>query len=108
MDGGVLGVSGRGAGARGDEGCAFIVDGAGACGAERRRGSSYCAHHHALCHLPGGSAGEQRRLGEAEALAAVVGGRQGRAARMPPDGFLRRLEHAARAFSRPNCSRIVR
>ena len=38
---------------------------------------------------------------EIEALAKAVGGRQGRAARQPPDRLLRRLERVARAFFAP-------
>jgi hypothetical protein len=89
------------------EGCAFILDSGGACRAGRQTGSPYCPVHHALCHLAGGSPGERRRLREAEALASVVGGKRGRPARMPSDRVLRRLEQAARVFSRPDCSRIV-
>ena len=100
---------------RGD-GCAFILDDdAGGprlkqrsvCGVERRPGSPYCAHHHAICHLAGGTTGENRRLRETELLAAAVGGRRGRPARVPPDRFLRRLERTVRDFSRPDRSRIV-
>jgi hypothetical protein len=91
-----------------DGGCAFILDRGGACGGARRPGSSYCPHHHALCHISGGSSREQRQLKEAEALASAVGGRRGRASRTPPDSFLRRLEKIARGFVRPNRSRIVR
>lgn len=89
------------------EGCAFILDDGETCGAEKRAGSPYCQAHHALCRLPGGSVRERRRLGEAEALAAAVGGRQGRPERVPPDPFLRRLENIVRSFSRSYCSRIV-
>jgi hypothetical protein len=91
-----------------DEGCAYILDGGGTCGAVLRPGSPYCAVHHALCHVPEGSSGERRRLREAEALACAVGGKQGGAGRAPPDRFLRRLENVARGFTRPSCSRIVR
>jgi hypothetical protein len=106
MDGGAFPMSGKRLD-DGDSGCAFILDGGASCGATLRAGSSYCAHHHALCHLRGGGAGERRRLGEAEALAAAVGGRRGRRTRVPPDPFLRRLENVARGFLRPTCSRIV-
>lgn len=93
----------------GAEGCAYILDAGGACGAARRPGSSYCPAHHALCHVPQGSAGESRKLRESEALASAVGGkRRRRPARLPPDPFLNRMEHVARVFLRPNCSRIVR
>jgi hypothetical protein len=91
-----------------DEGCAFILDEGGACGAARCAGSAYCEPHHLMCHLPGGSDGERRRLREDEALANVVGGRRGRRARVPPDRFLRRLDRAAGDLVRQRCSRIVR
>jgi hypothetical protein len=91
-----------------DEGCAFILDGGGRCGDLRRRGSVYCAHHHAACHVSGGSSGERRRLKETEALASAVGGRRGKSARAPSEHFLRRLENVARGLARPKCSRIVR
>ena len=107
MDGGAFPTAGQRLD-DGDGGCAFILDGGTSCGAAPRAGSPYCPHHHALCHLRGGSAGERRRLGEAEALAAAVGGRRGRRARVPPDPLLRRLENIARGSSRPYRSRIVR
>jgi hypothetical protein len=95
-------------------GCVFVLDGAdavpprsGFCDAPRQPGSSYCARHHARCHLPSGSAAERRQLCEIEALARVVGGKQGREASQPPDRLLRRLDRVARAVSRPKCSRIV-
>jgi hypothetical protein len=91
-----------------DDGCAFILEDRTTCGGPRRPGSPYCQHHHTLCHIPGGSKGERRRLRETEALANAVGGRQGRPARTPPDPFLRRLENITRGFLQPNCSRIVR
>jgi hypothetical protein len=91
-----------------DEGCAFILDGGAVCREVGRPGSAYCEAHHRLCHLPGGSAGERRKLRETEVLAAAVGGRRGRPARTPPDRFLRRLEAVARGLARPKCSRIVR
>jgi hypothetical protein len=101
-----------------EAGCAFIVGDALAgatprrtapqtCGAARQPDSSYCPHHHAVCHHAAGGATEAQRLRETEMLAALVGGRYGREARVPPDAFLQRLERAVRLFSRPNCSRIV-
>src|SRR5438128_4368285 len=90
-----------------DCGCAFVVDGepgpggAGFCNAPRRAGSAYCPRHHALCHLPNGSAAERRQLREIDALAEAVGGRQGRETRRPPDRLLRRLDRIAREFLRP-------
>jgi hypothetical protein len=103
--GGLHGVVGR---ADTEGGCAFPVGEGMACGAARRRGSAYCAHHHALCHVAEGSAGERRRLRESEILATAVGGRQGSRFRLPPDPFVWRLERLTRVFSRPKCSRIVR
>lgn len=90
-----------------DEGCAYILDGGGRCGAARREGSPYCAPHHARCHLSEESRRGRRRLKEAEALASAVGGRAGRPWRLPPDPLLRRLENVARGFARPNRSRFV-
>ena len=92
----------------GVEGCAFMLENKDTCRVVRRKGSPYCEHHHALCHIAGGSAGERRRLQETEALANAVGGRRGRVARVPPDPVLRRLENIARSSMRPNRSRIVR
>jgi hypothetical protein len=89
------------------DGCAFILEDGMSCGAERRPGSSYCSHHHALCHLSGGSVGERRRLSEGEMLAAAVGGKLTRRSRLPSDHFLSRLEKLLRGLARPNRSRIV-
>ena len=108
MDGGGFRARGSSGHEAQDEGCAFILDGGGSCGDPRRQGSVYCAHHHALCHVPEGSSDEQRRLKETEALASAVGGRRGRPARVPPDRFLRRLENVARGLARPKRSRNVR
>src|SRR5712664_2897305 len=51
-----------------DRGCAFVIDGgrggANFCNAPRGADSVYCPRHHALCHLPNGSAAEERRLRE--------------------------------------------
>ena len=93
-------------------GCAFVVDDGdlareGFCDAPRQPGSSYCARHHARCHLPSGSAEERHKLREIEALARIVGGTQGRAERQPPDRLLRRLDRVGRAALRLECSRIV-
>jgi hypothetical protein len=107
VDGGAsraFGIKNRGSE---DEGCAFILDDGGGCGAMRREGSPYCAHHHALCHVSEKSRKGRRRLKEAEALASAVGGRAGKPARLPPDPVLRRLENVARGFVRPNRSRFV-
>src|SRR5258707_14443675 len=73
--------------ARGEDdcGCRFVIEGAnpGAgsidfCNAPRGADSAYCPRHHALCHLPKGSAAEGRQLREIAALAEAVGGRMGR------------------------------
>src|SRR5258708_24409957 len=68
-----------------DRGCAFVIDGGDRapggvdfCDAPRATGSAYCPRHHALCHLPKGSAAEGRQLPEIEPLAGAVGGRTGR------------------------------
>lgn len=85
-----------------DIGCAYIVDNQvehEACGAPRRRASSYCARHHALCHVRCGTIAEKTRLREVEALANAVGGRRARDGGEPSFRFLRRLEHAVRDFS---------
>ena len=91
------------------DGCAFVFDEGGPpgqarrCAAPCRPGSAYCPQHHARCRLPGGSAAEERQLREIEALARAVGGKQGRPARRPPPGLLRRL---ARTVLRVDRSRI--
>jgi hypothetical protein len=90
-----------------DSGCAYILDeadGRRSCGARCRGASSYCPTHHALCHVSYGSEAEADRLREVEALAKAVGGRRSRDTLRPSRVFLRRLEQAARGFSRPNCS----
>lgn len=84
-----------------EEGCAYPLDAAGglkSCGAPLQSRSSYCPHHHAVCHLPRGTAAESRRLREAEVLARVVGGRRGSNGLAPSRRFLDRLEHAVRDF----------
>ena len=88
-------------------GCAYILDefdDRRICGAPRWGVSAYCPPHHALCHVSYGSAAEADRLREVEALAKVVGGRRSRDALGPSREFLKRLEQAARDFSRPRCS----
>jgi hypothetical protein len=80
-------------------GCAYLTgEGAGArrCGAPRGLDSSYCPHHHALCHLARGSRAEKMALREVRSLASMVGGRRGRAANGPSTQFLDRLEAAVR------------
>ncbi len=97
-----------------DPGCAYILgegNGRRICGAPRqaispsRNGlSPYCWEHHALCHVAYGSEAEADRLREVEAIAKVVGGRRDRNTIGPSRRFLKRLEWAARGFSRPNRS----
>ena len=87
--------------------CAFVLDAVDpvrVCGAPAQSGSAYCEPHHALCHLPAGSAAERRQLREIAALAKAVGGKQGRIASGPPPVLLRRLRRIERAFSRLNRS----
>jgi len=91
--------------------CAFILDEAGPtaggvrhCGDPVRAGSAYCPGHHALCHLPAGSAAERRQLSAIAALAKAVGGKQGRAAAKPPSLLLQRLTRIEQAFSRADRS----
>jgi hypothetical protein len=97
-----------------DSGCAYILDecnGRRICGAprkgislSRKAASPYCQEHHALCHAAYGSEAEADRLREVEAIAKVVGGRRSRDTAGPSRRFLKRLEEAARGFSRANCS----
>ena len=80
-------------------GCAYPMEENGkrlSCGAPRRPASSYCAEHHALCHVPSGTIEEIRRLREVEALASAVGGRNAQRTRHPSAHFLKRLEYATR------------
>ena len=82
-----------------DGGCAYIVDESGGrrpCGATLQPSSSYCPHHHLLCHIVGGSKAESDRLREVEALASAVGGRRARQRAEPTRQFLKRLEQAIR------------
>jgi hypothetical protein len=83
-----------------DRGCAYIVDESGGdrrpCGATRQLSSSYCSHHHSLCHIVCGSKAETDRLREVEVLASAVGGRRARRREAPTRQFLKRLEQAVR------------
>jgi hypothetical protein len=82
-----------------DGGCAYIVDESGgrrSCGATRRSSSSYCPHHHSVCHIVCGSKAETDRLREVEALASAVGGRRARQRAEPTRQFLKRLEQTVR------------
>ena len=90
-----------------EAGCAYLVDiaeGRRPCAMPLRPGSSYCARHHALCHIAAGSAAEARRLRQIEAFAGAVGGRRARRIGRPPRPFLARLERLGRVFSRPDRS----
>jgi hypothetical protein len=85
-----------------EDGCAYILGESASnrmCGAPRRPESSYCAEHHALCHLACGSPAEANRLREVEALASAVGGRRARNRGGPSRQFLRRIEHASLSSS---------
>jgi hypothetical protein len=95
-----------------DDGCAYVLseaNGHRTCGAPRRRASSYCPRHHAVCYISSGTNAEVERLREVEALASAVGGRRGQRQRQaePSRQFLRRLEQAVRGFSWPKCSLYV-
>lgn len=89
------------------DGCRYIGEEGAVCGAGRQAESPYCPVHHALCHIRNGGAEARRMKREAEALAKMVGGRQGDRARRPPDDFLKKLERVTRRFSRPQCSCYV-
>jgi hypothetical protein len=91
-------------------GCAYPLTGGSqpaSYGAPCRPGSSFCADHHALCHVLPGSRAEDRELAEEEALARAVGGRLGRDLREPPEALLRRLDRISRLFFCPESSRYV-
>jgi hypothetical protein len=84
-----------------DHGCAFLLEGPNGrriCGAPCQTSSSYCAHHHSLCHVACGSRAERRRLREVETLANAVGGRRARQGVAPSRQFLERLEQTIRDF----------
>src|SRR5260370_7176065 len=105
------GADGELAGHPGDFGCAYILDaspdgpaGPVYCGTPCRPDSPYCTAHHALCHLSHGSRAEARQLRAIEALAAAVGGRQGRPAWQPGQAWLRPLAAAGPPFLPPKCS----
>ena len=87
------------------EGCAFILDADGdepaarqICANTRSPGSSYCARHHTICHLPRDSAAEARHLRAIERLATAVGGRRAAPAGNPSERFLSRLERLVGAL----------
>jgi hypothetical protein len=97
-----------------EPGCAFLLDecdGRRICGAprkavspSRKAASPYCPEHHALCHVAYGSVAETDHLRAVEAIAKAVGGRRSRDTVGPSRRFLKRLEQAARGFSRSDCS----
>jgi hypothetical protein len=87
---------------RDDVGCAYPLEAeetALRCGLPRQPRSSYCAKHHALCHIACGTSAEADRLREVEMLACAVGGRQGWHGSKPSQPFLDRLQYAVRDFS---------
>ncbi len=82
--------------------CAYILgNGRGRhfCGEAPRRGSPYCAQHHTLCHVAGGTTAEAQRLREVEALARAVGGRRASGGTGPSRQFINRMEQALQAYS---------
>jgi hypothetical protein len=79
-----------------DHGCRFILGSPSErdfCGADRQPGSSYCAHHHAICYVRPESAQERVVLREIAALAATVGGKMSR--RPLSEALLRSLAASA-------------
>jgi hypothetical protein len=74
------------------EGCRYILDspGGGACGAPVTANSSYCEHHHAICHFALGSKGELASVREIDAFADFIGDRWS-VGRKPSEKFLARL-----------------
>src|SRR5260370_41838279 len=90
-----------------DVGCAYIGDESGgrrACGATRRPSSSYCQHHHSLCHIICGSKAETDRLRDVEALACAVGGRRARQREVLMRQFPIRLQQTLRESHCTPCS----
>jgi hypothetical protein len=90
-----------------EPGCAYILDECESrriCGAPRKAVSPYCPEHHVLCHVAYGSEAEADHLRQVEAIAKVVGGRRSRYSVKPSGQFLKRIEQAARGFSRSNRS----
>ena len=90
-----------------DVGCAYVLEepnGRHTCGAMRKLSSSYCPHHHALCHIACGTKAETDHLREVEALASAVGGRRARQRAEPPRHFLKRLEQVVREGFWQRCS----
>ena len=77
----------------GEDGCAYLDDLNTRCGAATKSGSSYCAPHHALCHI----APDRVAAAEAEIadLAERFGGRFARGNK-PPKRFLQRRNDAQR------------
>ena len=84
-----------------DPGCAYVLEGPGSkrtCGAPARPASSYCMHHHSLCHIACGSTAEANR---ARAPWAVVA----RATAADPRGnFSSASSKRFGLFRGPNCS----
>jgi hypothetical protein len=82
--------------AAGHRGCQYLDTDLQPCGAPRRPGSSYCDHHHALCHLAVGSKAEGRRCREFERIGQAIGGRGPLGKGAPSAYFLRRIEDLQR------------
>lgn len=81
------------------KGCRFIVGINGTaqwCGKPGREDSSYCAEHHALCHVPVGSAAEAKEIRRIERMAKIVGGKAPVANAVLSDKFLRALDTKSR------------
>jgi hypothetical protein len=51
-----------------DSGCRYILDAGATCGTAQRSRSSYCQHHHNLCHLSADSAAEATEFRNIAAL----------------------------------------
>jgi hypothetical protein len=67
-------TNGNGHNGHNGHGCAYLVeepDGRRVCGSPRKPGSSYCANHHAMCHLAPGSRGEAKSLKNYEEIAGA-------------------------------------
>jgi hypothetical protein len=81
----------------GGSGCRFVVgprEGGDQhqCGAPQTVASSYCAEHHALCHIAPGSKAERRLISRIEKIGFLLGGRRVPLGHAPSPSFIRRLE----------------
>jgi hypothetical protein len=77
-----------------EPGCLYLGNLSLPCGCAQQLGSSYCAVHHALCHVVPGSRAELACIAEIEIAAAFVGGRLSRFSPVggPPGQFMRALD----------------